>query len=171
VVNSLVALIERRVARHPSRGIPGDLLAGIVRHWRDAGDQYRLSFVPNITRGKGVICEGRIGYQGLIHPGWEEVEPNLVIAFIALTVTRSTARLTTRVQHSFSFHSLARFYERTGTRSDSHAIMAMTDALVFDPGERCLGDEVRVGNWRGIVKQNSTVDGEVQMWCARTWIE
>jgi hypothetical protein len=49
--------------------------------------------------------------------------------------------------------------------------MAMTDALVFDPAECRLGDEVRVGNWRGIIKQNSTVDGEVQMWCARTWIE
>jgi hypothetical protein len=146
-------------------------LAAIVRRWRDAGDQYRLSFVPNVTRGKGVICEGRIGYQGLVHSSWEEVEPNLVIAFIALSVTKASARVTTRVQHSFSFHSLARFYERTGTRSDSHVVMAMTDALVFDPAECRLGDEVRVGNWRGIIKQNSTADGLVQMWCARTWIE
>jgi hypothetical protein len=92
-------------------------------------------------------------------------------AFIALTVTRALARATTRVQHSFSFHSIARFYEHAGTHSDSHMIMAMTDALVFDPAECRLGDEVRVGNWRGIIKQNSTADGQVQMWCARTWIQ
>jgi len=131
-----------------------------------------LSFVPNITRGRGVICEGRIGYQGLVHQDWEEIEPNLVIAFIALSVTRATTQVTTRVQHAFSFHSLARFYERTGARSDAHVVMAMTSALAFDPpGDACLGDEVRVGNWRGIIKQNSTSDGEVRMWCARTWIE
>jgi hypothetical protein len=55
-------------------------------------------------RDKGIICEGRSGYRGLIHPGWEEVEPNLVIAFIALSVTRASARVTTKVQHTFSFH-------------------------------------------------------------------
>jgi hypothetical protein len=81
-----------------------------------------------------------------------------VIAFVALTITRASARVTTRIQHSFSFHSLARFDERTGTRSDSHVITAMTDALVLDHADCYLGDEVRVGNWRGIIKQNSTVD-------------
>jgi hypothetical protein len=85
------------------------------------------------------------------------------MAFIALTVTGPQRAS----QSGCNMHSLARFYERTGTRSDSHVIMAMTDALVFDPADCHLGDEVRVGNWRGIIKQNSTVDGEVQMWCAR----
>jgi hypothetical protein len=49
--------------------------------------------------------------------------------------------------------------------------MAMTDALVFYPAECRLGDEVRVGNWGGIIKQNTVGDDTVQMWCARTWIE
>jgi hypothetical protein len=92
-------------------------------------------------------------------------------AFITRTVTSATARVTARVQHSFSFHSLARYYERTGTRSDSHVIMAMIDGLVFDPADCRLGDEARIGNWRGTIKQNSTADGEIQMWCARTWIK
>jgi hypothetical protein len=49
--------------------------------------------------------------------------------------------------------------------------LAMTDALVFDPAECRLGDEVRVGNWRGIIKQHAITAGEIQVWCARTWIE
>jgi hypothetical protein len=171
VVNGLVALIEQRVARHPARSIPTELLAGIVRHWKDAGDPFRLSFVPNVTRGKGVICEGRIGYQGLIHPGWEDIEPNLVIAFVALTITKASAQVTVKVQHAFSFHSLARFYERTGMRGDADVIAAMASALIFDPSECCPGDEVRIGNWRGVIKQRTTPQGDIQMWCARTWIE
>jgi hypothetical protein len=33
-------------------------------------------------------------------------------------------------------------------------------------------EEVPIGNWRGIIKQNVVRDDNtVQMWCARTWIE
>jgi hypothetical protein len=164
-------LIEQRAARHPARSIPADMINTIVRGWRDAGDQYRLSFVPSVIRGKGTICEARIGYLGLIHSAWEDIEPNLVILFVALTVTRTSARITTRVQHAFSQHSLARFYERSGKCRDADVIAAMTSALAFDPVGQRLGEEVPIGNWRGIIKQNSKDGDTVQMWCARTWIE
>jgi hypothetical protein len=127
-------------------------------------------FVPSVTRGKGAICEARIAYEGLIHPSWEEVEPNLVVAFVALSVTKPSAKVTVKVQHAFSFHSLARFYERSGARDDRDVIAAMASALVFDPAECRLGEEVPVGNWRGIVKQREKGSDTVQMWCARTWL-
>jgi hypothetical protein len=50
-------------------------------------------------------------------------------------------------------------------------IAAMTSALTFDPGDQQLGNEVPIGNWRGVIKQNSTNGDIAQMWCARTWID
>jgi hypothetical protein len=41
-------------------------------------------------------------------------------------------------------------------RNDGDVIAAMTFALAFEPSDQRLGDEVPIGNWRGIIKQDST---------------
>jgi hypothetical protein len=75
---------------------------------------------------------------------------------------------------------MGRFYGRNGTRNadaaltncDAGVIAAMIDALVFDLADQWRpGDEARVGNWRGIIKENQVREDTVQMRCARMWIE
>ena len=171
MIQSFASLIERRHAKHPDRGIPASLMGIIGRRWEGDSDEFRLVFMNKVRNIKGIICEGRIGYHGLVHPGWEETEPNLIIAFVALTVSRAEAQFTTRVEHAFSLHSLARFYERSGKFQDADVKLAMASALAFNPAECSLGDDVPIGNWRGVIKQRTTNQGVIQMWCARTWIE
>jgi hypothetical protein len=95
-----------------------------------------LSF-PNVTRGKGaIVCEGRIGDKGLIHPGWEEVEPNLVVALLALTVTRASAQVSRPTAWRASMSGVER----------ARMPRAMASVMVFDAADCRLGDEVRAGN-------------------------
>jgi hypothetical protein len=137
LINGFASLIEERSAKHPERGLPADLLADIARRWRNASDEFRVVFLSNIKNTKGTICEGRIGYHGLIHADWETT---VVIAFVAISVTRLKAQVTVRVEHSFSFHSLARFYERTGKCEDADVKGAMSTALAFNPADCRLGE-------------------------------
>ena len=113
-IDGYVSLIKGRKNKHPMRGLPASLIEDIARCWRAAEDDFCLVFMNKVRNTKGTICEGRIGYHGLIHPDWETTEPNVVIAFVALSITRLEAQFTTRVEHTFSLHSLARFYERSG---------------------------------------------------------
>ena len=170
-INALTGLIEQRNAKHPLRSIPADLVQCIVRSWRDATDPFRLAFSTSITRSKGSVVECRIANQGLIHPQWEEnSEPNLILAFVGLTISKASAQITVRAQHAFSAHSLMRFYERSGLKQDADAISAMASVLVFDPTDVRLGDEVALQGWRGVVKQRATPQGYLKLWCARTWL-
>ena len=179
LVNRFAAEIRARCRKHPGRSIPADMLSGIAQRWRAAEDEFRLSFVANLKNTKGVLCEGRIGFHNMIRDAWgtdengaEIKEPNLLIVFASLTVTKSEAQLTVKADHSFSFHSLARFYERSGCVEDHEVIEAMTKALTIDPKDHKVGDDVVVSNsgWRGTILRRSVGDNDwVQLWNARTW--
>jgi hypothetical protein len=170
-INGLTAEIEQRHERHPERSLPADMLASISRRWRAEGDPYRLSFVSNIKNNKGTICEARIGYHGLIHSSWAETEPNAIVVFAALSVTRSKAQISAKVGHTFSAHSIARFYERSRCREDRDVIRAMVTALAIEPKDHCVGADVSAGSWRGIIKSRRVGEDRMLVWCARTWIE
>jgi len=145
------------------------MLKGIEAKWKNAADPFRLAWVPDIKRSKGIICEGRINYNGLTHYSWEKTEPNVVISFVALTVTKYRVQVTHRVEHTFSMHSLARFYERSGFRDDADLIGAITLALNVEPKQHELGEDVSVGNWRGLIKRAPVGDDHILVWCARTF--
>lgn len=171
LVNGFAALINERHERHPGRSIPAGLLASISHHWRAAADGFRLNFVSNLRNTKGVICEIRVGYHGLIHKDWETAEPNIVIVFVALNVTRASAQITARVEHCFSLHALSRFYERSGCVEDCEVIGAMTKALVIDPKEYESGSDVSCDSWRGTIMHRTVGEDQIRLWSARTWWE
>src|SRR5215472_14250528 len=87
LLNGYVSLIEGRKAKHPDRGLPASLIEDIGRRWKGAEDDFRLVFLNKMRNTKGIICERRIGYHGLIHPDWDTTERNVVIAFAALGIT------------------------------------------------------------------------------------
>lgn len=171
LLNGFTSLITTRVDRYPERSIPADLLADIARQWDRNGDAYRIGFANNLKKCKGVISECRLGYQGLIHPTWEEAEPNAVIVFVSLNVTKGSAQIVVKVNHAFSLHSIARFYERSGYRADRDLYLDMVGALGIEPDRFPIGANIPLGNWRGDIHCRTLGEARMNMWCARTWID
>ena len=177
LLNRFAAEIAARCKKYPGRSIPADMLAGIAQRWRAAEDEFRLSFVANLKNTKGVLTEARIGFHNMIRDAWGvdehgEIikEPNLLLVFVSLTVTKAEAQLTVKADHAFSFHSLARFYERSGRVEDHEVISEMVKALVIEPKDHEVGDNVICGPWRGnILRRSVGNDDWVQLWNARTW--
>jgi hypothetical protein len=117
-------------------------------------------------------CGGlSLGFQAA---GFAVQAPNLLILFVTLSVSRKSARVTTRGEHVFSLHSIGRFIERSGLRDcyDARIISAMVPALSVTPTEYEVGDDLNVGGWRGSILSHDKNDGgQEQLWAARTWYE
>ena len=111
-----------------------------------------------------------VGYHGLIHSSWQDTEPNAIMCFVSVCVTRAQAQVAVRVEHAFPAHSIARSYERTGCRSDAEVIGAMIKALTVEPKNHQIGEDVPVGSWRGTIKSRDVGEDQLLVWCARTWI-
>jgi hypothetical protein len=180
-VEETLAPLRARYERHPGRVPRETMLVDIARTWRNTlPARFRLAFTfeEPCKAHHGRITERRLGtatLRVLDDPEWEGLEPQVSINEIAVTAVRGRVVKEARVLCGFSFHALARRYQRGPSALDDVVIADMAlvaNVAVPDKGSVLIRTDTDGGGWRGVVIANvdPITKTETRMVAVRTWL-
>lgn len=143
------APLRRRIARYPDRRPRDEMLRDLERQWRDASEQrFRLEFRSS-WRGKDFFIMERavtvIDAFRLLH--WDTNDYGVAVMDSWMEIRRGRAGAGVRSRMWIGSHALARWYQRSGSRSDERLLQDIGVGAAIDPGDRAAFpdvDDVRV---------------------------
>ncbi len=156
---SIGAPLRRRIARYPDRRPRESVLRDLERKWRDVKpQQFRLQF-HCAWQGKDVfMMERAVTMLDAFHlPHWEANDYGVEVLDIWFEVRRGHAAAGIRSRMWIGSHALARWYQRSGARSDARLLHDIGIGAAIDTSDRAAFtdlDDVRVpvnvtASWRG----------------------
>jgi hypothetical protein len=175
------APLRRRVARHPDRRPRGSLLHDLEREWREAiPQQFRLSFQSAKQGNNFFIAERAVTIVDtfrLVH--WNGDDYGVAVMETWLKVDRDRVDAGVRSCMWVGSHALARWYQRSGARSDERLLHDINIGATIDADDRETFpdlDDVRVSvnqaaeGWRGAMTLPPEGEGENLVFHARTFV-
>jgi hypothetical protein len=174
------APLRRRMARHPDRRPRDGLLRDLERGWREAKpQQFRLEFRSS-WRGRDVFMMERavtmVDAFRLAH--WDANDYGVAVMDTWFEVSRGQAKAGVRTRMWIGSHALARWYQRSSTRSDGQLLHDIGLGAGIDTDDRAAFpdlDDVRVPvnvaeGWRGALMLAPEEDGDDLGFYAKTFV-
>jgi hypothetical protein len=175
------APLRRRIARYPDRRPRDGLLVDLERSWREVKPQQsRLDF-QSTKRGKKLFIMERavtiLDAFRLSH--WSDDDYGVAVMETWRGVDRDQAGAGVRSRMWIGSHALARWYQRTGARSDERLLHDIDLGATIDTHDRESFpelDDVRVpvnatfGGWRGAIMLPPEGEGDNLVFYAKTFV-
>jgi hypothetical protein len=171
--------LRRRIARYPDRRPRDDLLRDLERQWRDVNEQqFRLAFRSS-WRGKDFFVMERavtvVDAFRLLH--WDSNDYGVAVMDSWMEVRRGQASAGVRSRMWIGSHALARWYQRSGSRSNERLLRDIGVGAAIDASDRVMFpdlDDVRVPinaaeAWRGSMMLAPEDEGDNLVFYAKTF--
>jgi hypothetical protein len=172
--------LRRRMARYPDRPPRDDILRDLERTWRDVEhQQFRLDF-HSIRKSRDFYIMERaitvIDAFRLRH--WDSNDYGVTVMDTWMEVRGGRARAGVRSRMWIGSHALARWYQRSGARSDACLLRDIGLGAAIDPLNRTAYpnlDDIRVPTngiegWRGAIMLSPEEEGDDLVFHARTFV-
>jgi hypothetical protein len=172
--------LRHRVARYPDRRPRESMLRDLERRWRDAQpQQFRLQFHCT-WQGKNVFMTERavtvLTAFRLQH--WDANDYGVEVVDTWLDVSRRKVDAGMRSRMWIGSHALARWYQRSGARSDARLLHDIAIGAAVDPSDREAFphlDDVHVpvgvaASWRGAIMMAPETDDDELVLYVKTFI-
>jgi hypothetical protein len=175
------APLRRRLARYPDRRPRLDLLRDLERDWRDANPQhFRLEF-DAVWRGRNFFIRERAVtvVEAFRLPHWNDDDHGVSVTDTWLRVERDRVDAGVRSRMWIGSHALARWYQRSGARSDHHLLRDIALGAAIDTDDRNAFvdlDDVRVPinpageAWRGAMLLPPEDEDDGLVFYVRTYV-
>jgi hypothetical protein len=172
--------LRRRIARYPDRPPRDDILYDLERAWRDVEpQQFRLDF-RSIRKGRDFYVMERAVtiMDGFRLQHWDSNDYGVTVMDTWMDVRRGRARAGVRSRMWIGSHAIARWYQRSGARSDERLLRDIGFGAAIDPYDRTTYpdlDDVRVPTngfegWRGAIMLSPEDEGDNLVFHARTFV-
>jgi hypothetical protein len=174
------APLRRRIARYPNRPPRDDMLCDLERGWRDVkAQQFRLEFRSS-RRGKNFFIMERavtvVDAFRLLH--WDDNDYGVAVMDTWMEVSSGRASAGVRSLMWIGSHALARWYQRSGARSDERLLHDIGLGAAIDTHDRKAFpdvDDVRVPinaieSWRGAMMLAPEDEGDDLVFYAKTFV-
>jgi hypothetical protein len=174
------ASLRRRIARHPDRRPRDALLVDLERRWRNSEPkQFRLSFRCE-WQGRDVVMQERavttLRAFRLAH--WDGNDYGVEVIDNCFAVQRGRAQAGLRSRMVIGSHALGRWYERSGSRSDTRLLQDIGIGASADVADRTRYpdlDDVRIpvnatAAWRGAIMLTPEDEGDALIFYAKTFV-
>jgi hypothetical protein len=174
------APLRRRIARYPDRRPRNDMLCDLERRWREVRpQQFRLMFQSSRPGKDFFIMERAVTVLDafrLLH--WDENDYGVAVMDTWMQVTGGRATAGSRSRMWIGSHALARWYQRSGTRSDDRLLYDIGLGAAIDTDDRKAFpdlDDVRVPInaaecWRGAIMLAPEDEGDDLIFHAKTFV-
>jgi hypothetical protein len=174
------APLRRRIARYPDRPPRDGLLCDLERDWRKVKpQQFRLGFRSS-RQGKNCFIMERavtvVDAFRLLH--WDANDYGVAVMDTWMEVSGGRASAGVRSRMWIGSHALARWYQRSGTRSDERLLQDISFGAAIDMDDRKAFpdlDDVRVPvnageGWRGAMMLAPEDEGDDLVFHVRTFV-
>jgi hypothetical protein len=175
------APLRRRMARYPGRRPRDHMLRDLERDWRDAKPQhFRLEFQAE-WRGKNFFIRERavtvVEAFRLLH--WNDDDYGVSVMDTWMGVERDHLSAGVRSRMWIGSHALARWYQRSGARSDERLLRDIGLGSVIDTDDRTAFpdlDDVRIPvngtgeGWRGAMMLPPDDEDEGLVFYVKTFV-
>jgi hypothetical protein len=175
------APLRRRMARYPARRPPEWMLRDLERDWRGANPQhFRLDF-QSTWQGKSFsICERAVTVVEafrLVH--WNDDDYGVSVTDTWMRVDRDRVDAGVRSRMWIGSHALARWYQRSGARSDEQLLQHIGLGATISTDDRTEFpdlDDVRVPingageGWRGAMMLPPEGEDEGLIFYVKTFV-
>jgi hypothetical protein len=174
------APLRRRIARYPDRRPRDDLLCDLERDWRKASpQQFRLEFRSSRPGKDFFILERAVTVLDafrLVH--WDDNDYGVAVMDTWMEVTGGRARAGVRSRMWIGSHALARWYQRSGARSDERLLHDISLGAAVDTYDRKAFpdlNDVRVPvnaaeSWRGAMMLAPEDEGDDLAFYVKTFV-
>ena len=174
------APLRRRLARYPCRRPRDDMLRDLERSWREVRPrQFRLEFQSSMQGRDFFIVERAVTVVDafrLLH--WTENDYGVAVMDTWMEITGGRARAGVRSRMWIGSHALARWYQRSGARSDERLLHDIGFGAAIDTYDRKVFpdlDDVRVPinaaeSWRGAMMLAPEDEGDDLVFYAKTFV-
>jgi hypothetical protein len=179
-INGLIAPIEQRLRKYPTRKLRPEMLAALIQSWRfvDCRD-LRLDLDARLERTRCTLVERRViaGRMQFLDEDRDGDEPDIAVNELGLMIDGNRFQLRGRMICAFSMHAIARRLQRAQDGSDAGLLHDMNVAANIDHSTLSGGGFKVVthsdgGGWRGRVVRMKRNDGEpVPVLSIRTWLD
>jgi hypothetical protein len=171
--------LRRRIARYPNRRPRDDMLRDLERGWREVRpQQFRLEFRSS-SQGKDFFVMERavtvVDAFRLLH--WDDNDYGVAVTDSWMEVSRGRASAGIRSRMWIGSHALARWYQRSGARSDERLLQDIGLGAAIDTNDRAFPDldDVRVAvnaaeSWRGAMMLAPEEEGDDLVFYAKTFV-
>jgi hypothetical protein len=174
------APLRRRIARYPERRPRNDILCDLERRWREVRPrQFRLMFQSSRPNKDFFIMERAVTVLDafrLLH--WNENDYGVAVMDTWMRVAAGRATAGARSRMWIGSHALARWYQRSDTRSDDRLLHDIGLGAAIDCCDRKAFpdlDDVRVPInaaecWRGAMMLAPEDEGDNLVFYAKTFV-
>jgi hypothetical protein len=173
--------LRSRMARYPNRRPRDSMLRDLERDWRAACPQsFRLDFHSS-WRGKSFAVSERavtlVDAFRLLH--WNDDDYGVCVTDTWMRVDRDVVSAGVRSRMWVGSHALARWYQRSGVRTDERLLQDIAAGAAIDPDDRTAFpdlDDVRVAvnaggeAWRGALMLAPEDEDEGLIFYAKTFV-
>jgi hypothetical protein len=174
------APLRRRIERYPDRRPREGMLRDLERHWRSVQpQQFRLHF-HCAWQGKEVLMTERAVtvLNAFRLPHWDANDYGVEVVDTWLEVSRRRVDAGMRSRMWIGSHALARWYQRSGARSDARLLHDLGIAAGFASTDRKAFpdlDDVRVSvssaaSWRGAMMVAPEADDDELVFYVKTFL-
>jgi hypothetical protein len=172
--------LRRRIARYPNRPPRDDMLCDLERDWREVTpQQFRLEFRSS-RQGKNFFIMERavtvVDAFRLLH--WDDNDYGVAVMETWMKMSGGRANAGVRSLMWIGSHALARWYQRSGARSDERLLHDIGLGAAIDTHDRKAFpdvDDVRVPinateSWRGAMMLAPEDEGDDLVFYAKTFV-
>jgi hypothetical protein len=174
------APLRRRIARYPDRRPRDALLVDLERSWRNTEpQQFRLAFRCD-WRGRDVFINERAvtTLRAFRLDHWDSNDHGVEVMDTWFEVRRGRARAGLRSCMVIGSHALARWYERSGSKSDADLLKHIAIGAAADACDRVAFpdlNDVRVAvnataGWRGAIMLTPEDEDDTLVFYAKTFV-
>jgi hypothetical protein len=174
------ASLRRRIARYPDRRPRDETLRDLERRWREATpQQFRLEFRSSRQARDVFMMERAVTMLDAFRmPHWDANDYGVVVADTWFEVNHRRTKAGVRSRMWIGSHALARWYQRSGTRSDERLLRDIGIGAAIDTSDRKTFpdlDDVRVAinmdeGWRGAMMLAPEDEGDNLVFYAKTFV-
>ncbi len=174
------APLRRRIARYPDRRPRDALLVDLERSWRRTGpQQFRLAFRCD-WQGRDVFMSERAvtTLRAFRLDHWDSNDYGVEVMDTWFEVRRGRPQAGLRSCMVIGSHALARWYERSGSKSDARLLAHIAIGAAVDAGDSVAFpdlDDVRVAvnataGWRGAIMRTPEDEDDSLVFYAKTFV-
>jgi hypothetical protein len=174
---AIAAPLRHRIARYPDRRPREGMLRDLERSWREAQpQQFRLQF-DCTWRGRDVWMQERAVtvLNAFRLPHWDANDYGIEVVDTWFEVSRRRIDAGMRSRMWIGSHALARWYQRSGARSDARLLQDIGIGAAAHPQDVPDPNNVRISvdlaaSWRGAIMLAPEAEEDEPVFYARTFI-